>query len=127
MDYLLGSIATFDVSPTNTHTIYTVPSGKTAVVTKIVIRSCAGTLNLATDAVVQWGCNASDYNNVAAARTLTAPTGTGTYQIIEATAFTGSGAAESTMCTTGQTLRAKVTTSGTTSTTCTMEAFGYLF
>jgi hypothetical protein len=127
VEYLLSSTAAVDVSGVAEHVLYTVPAGKTAIITKQVIRSCSGTLDMATDAVVQFGCNAGVHNDVIAAKTLTAPTASTGYQTLIPTAENGTGNVQSTMCVAASEYTASVTTSATTSTTCVFDTWGYLF
>ena len=102
-------------------TIYTVPSGKSAVILKIVIRNASGTFDQVTDPVFSIGWNSTDYNNVVASATYTFPTAATTYKVLTPIAN------EATVGTTGQTLKINVTTAATASTTCTVSVFGYLF
>lgn len=118
-DYLLGS-ANFDVSATASHTLYTVPTGRSAVVTKLVMRNASASLNQATDPDIQFGCNSTDFNNISASATYVTPTSAAgvVYPTI---------AAESAVCTAGLLVSAKITTGATASTTVTVDVFGYLY
>lgn len=127
VEYLLSSTAAVDVSGVAEHVLYTVPAGKTAIITKVILRSCSGTLDMATDAVAQWGCNAGTHNDVIGAKTLTAPTGTSSYQILLPTASNATGNVESALCAAAAEFTMSVTTSSTTSTTCTVDTWGFLF
>lgn len=121
LDYLLGSSGAFDVGSVAEDIIYTVPAGKTAIITRIVVRSCSASLNQDTDPVWQIGCNAGTHNDVVASATYTQPSGAATYKILSPIAT------EASTCAAASELSVNVTVAATGSTTCIFDAFGYLF
>ncbi|MFA6299725.1 MAG: hypothetical protein WC642_11190, partial [Nocardioides sp.] len=127
VEYLLSSATGVDVSGVAEHVLYTVPVGKSAIITKNVIRSCSGTLDMATDAVAQWGFTSGTHNDVIGAKTLTAPTAATGYMILQPTAENATGNVQSTIGAAGDIYTMNVTTSATTSTTCVVDTWGYLF
>lgn len=125
-EYLLQSTPLVDVGAVAGTVIYTVPSGKSAVITEIVFRNASGTFDQGTDPVFSIGWNSTDYNNVVSSATYTnAMASAANYFILTPTGK--SNATVSTLGTTGQTLKINVTTAATASTTCTVSVFGYLF
>ena len=127
VEYRLSSTASVNVGSIAEYQLYTVPGGKTAIVTKIVIRSCSGTLDQVTDAVAKVGFNAGTHDDVIGAKTLAAPTAATGYQILLPTASNATGNVQSTHGAAADELAINVTTAATASTTCTVDVFGYLF
>lgn len=127
VEYLLDSTAAVDVGAVAEYQLFTVPSGKTAVVTKIVIRSCSASLNQDTDAVCKFGFNAGTHDDVLGAKTLTAPTAATGYMILQPTAENSTGNVQSTMGAAAAEFAVNCTTAATASTTCVVDTWGYYF
>ena len=118
-DGLLSSTQV-NVSYTHTHTLYTVPTGKSMIPLEIKLRGASGTFDQATDPVLSMGCNSTNYNNNVASATYTTPSSTTAH--VSSTIMAGAS-----VCTTGQTFRVNVTTGSTSSTTAYVDLFGYLY
>lgn len=119
MEYRLSSTSV-NVGTLATTALYTVPTGKTAIVTRVVIRSASGTFNQTPAPVINIGW-AAVAGNVVASATYVTPTDTTTY--IQPAVI-----AEATMGAAGQALNFNVTTAASTNpTTATVDVFGYLF
>ncbi len=120
LDYLLASVSV-DVGSATAQTLYTVPTGKSCIITKIVMRSASASLNQAQDPVFSIGWNSTDYNNVVASATYTYPSATSTYKVLSPIAN------EATFGVAADVLKVNVTTAATASTTVQFDVFGYLF
>jgi hypothetical protein len=67
---VLSSTTDVDLDTVSTDALYTVPSGQSAIITAVIVRLTAATAPNG-DAVVSVGTNASTYDNIVAATTLT--------------------------------------------------------
>ena len=114
---MLGS-ATIDTQAGDSKTtVYTVPTGKTAVITHVVIRSPSGSLADGTDFDIGSGANADTWLQ---ANDLSAMTATTDYKVITSTT-------KYTLEAAGAEFGILPITGATADTTATMEVFGYLF
>lgn len=120
IDYRLASVSV-NVGSATAQTLYTVPAGRSCVITKIVMRSAAASLNQATDPVFSIGWNATDHNDVVASATYTYPAATTTYKVLSPIAN------EAAIGAAAAVLKANVTTAATASTAVQFDVFGYLF
>jgi hypothetical protein len=103
----------------DTH-LYTVPTGKSCVITRIIVRSASGTFDQAQDAVMNMAWDAG-VSTVFASATLTTPVAATTWEVYTLVA-------PGVMGTTGQILHYNVTTPATTAaTSAVIDVFGYLF
>ena len=126
MEGLLSSTASVDVGATGETTLYTVPTGKSCIITRIVVRNASGTFDQVTDPQLSFGWNAGTDNDVIANATYTNAMSAATkYFILVPDGKTNS--TVSTGGTTGGIFAIKVNTAATASTTCTISVFGYLF
>lgn len=126
VECLLKSTTTIDVGSATAQTIYTVPTGVSAVITKIVFRNASGTFDQAQDPIFSIGWNSTAFNNVVASATYTNPMAAATNYFI----LVPDGKSNSTVATAGAaagTLKVNVTQAATASTTCTVSVFGYLY
>jgi len=116
--FLLSSTSV-DVGAVAATNLYTVPAGKTCVITQLIVRSASGTFDQATDPVLNigWGATAS---NVFASATLTTPTATTMAIPLTVLATQTVGAA-------ADVLKFNVTTAATASTTAVVDVWGYLY
>jgi hypothetical protein len=118
LEYRLSSTSV-NVGAVATTALYTVPAAKTAVITRVVVRSASGTFNQVVDPIfnIGWQAVASNVVNTA---TYVTPTASTTY--IQPTVL-----AEATMGAAAEVLNFNVTTAASASTTATVDIFGYLF
>lgn len=126
MDYLLGTKAAVNVGSVAATTLYTVPAGKTCIITKVIVYGASGTFDQGTDPVMSFGWNSTDFNNVITSATYTNAMAAATNYFI----LVPTGASASTVSTAGAaagTFKVNVTTAATASTTCSVAVFGYLF
>jgi hypothetical protein len=114
----LASVSGIDVGAAASTHLYTVPLGRTCIITKVYIRGASGTFDQATDPVMNIGWDGTA-SNVVASATLTTPTAA--TQVIPLTVL-----ATQTVGAAGAILHFNVTTAATAATTCTVEVFGYL-
>jgi hypothetical protein len=114
---LLSTTASVNLNTATATTIYTVPSGKSCVVTKVVVRNASTSL---TTASYSFGFNSAAFNNVIADATHTELTGNTLYSLIAAK--TGA-----TVGTTTQTFKVKANTLQGGAATVTIDVFGYVF
>jgi len=115
---LLGS-ATVDLQNGDSKsTVYTVPTGKTAVITHVIIRSPSGSLAGGTDFDIGSGANADTWKQT---NDLSSMTATTDYMVINSpnTKYTLEAAAAA--------FGIKPITGATADVTATMDVFGYLF
>ena len=118
MEYRISSTSV-DVGAVAVTPLYTVPAGKTAVITRVVIRSASASFNQATDPIFNIGWQAVA-SNVVASATYTTPASTTSY--IQPAII-----ADATMGAAAEVLNFNVTGAATASTTATVDVFGYLF
>jgi len=119
LEYRLSSTSV-NVGAAATTTLYTVPAAKTAIITRVVIRSASASFDQGTDPIfaIQWTGAA---NSVVTSATYTTPTATTTYMLPAIIAAPTMGAANNT-------LDFVVSVAATTNpTTATVDVFGYLF
>jgi hypothetical protein len=103
----------------DTH-LYTVPTGKSCVITRIIVRSASATFDQAQDAVMNMGWDAG-VSTVFASATLVTPVTATTWEVYTLVA-------PGVIGTTGQILHYNVTTPATTAaTSAVIDVFGYLF
>jgi len=115
----LATVTGIDMNPASTPTttnLYTVPTGKTCIITHVVIRNCSGNL---TTASFSFGFNASG-NDVIADSTHTSLDDNTKYEILTADAGAVRGAAS-------DTFKIAVNTAQGSSMTIDCDIFGYLF
>jgi hypothetical protein len=98
-------------------TVFTVPTGKSAIITHVVIRSPSGSLAGGTDFDIGSGANADTWLQT---NDLSAMTATTDYKVITSTT-------KYTIEVAGAAFGIKPITGATADTTATMEVFGYLF
>jgi hypothetical protein len=116
-DSLLASAAAVNLNQAGATTLYTVPAGKTAVITKVVIRLCSGNL---TTASICFGFTGAGYNDWALTATHTELTGNTLYTVVYPKAGALIGA-------TGGTFKALTSILQGAPMTATMDVYGYLF
>ena len=116
-EVLLASNALVDLNTATASTIYTVATGKSAVITRIVLRLASTSL---TTASISIGFNSASFNDVIANATHTELTGNTLYTVLAAKAGAKIG-------TTGQALKLLCNTLQGGAATATVEVFGYLF
>ncbi len=118
LEYRLSSTSV-NVGAIAVTALYTVPAGKTAIITRVVIRSASGTFDQVADPILNIGWQAVA-SNVVASATYTTPANTTSYIQPAVIAAATIGAA-------AEVLNFNVTTAATASTTATVDVFGYLF
>jgi hypothetical protein len=113
---LLGSLDDHDLNSTGETTIFTVPPGKSCIVTHVVMRNPSAGIATAS---ISFGFNTSNADDVIsnAVRTLT---GTTNYRIIDADGDAVRGAA-------GDNFKIDVNTAEGASDTCDFDVFGYFY
>lgn len=118
LEYRLSSTSV-NVGSVAVTALYTVPAGKTAIVTRVVIRSASASFDQAADPIfnIGWQATASNVVNTA---TYVTPANTTSYIQPAVIAAATIGAA-------AEVLNFNVTTAATASTTATADVFGYLF
>jgi len=116
-DALLSETASVDLNSATAATLYTCPSGKTCIVTKVAIRNASTSL---TTASVSVGWNSTSFNNVVADATHTELTGSTLYTVLAAK--TGATAGTSTGV-----LKLKANTLQGGAATATVDVFGFIF
>ena len=125
-DALLATTAAVNVGSAMAQTVYTVPAGKSAVITHIIFRNASGTFDQAVDPVFSIGWNSTTYDNVVASATYTnAMVAAANFFCLVPDGKTN--ATVATAGTAGQALKINVTTAATASTTCAVDVFGYLY
>lgn len=118
---LLGSAAVDLQNGDSKTTVYTVPTGKTMVVTHVVIRSPSGTLAGGTDFDIGSGANADTWRQTI---NLSSMTATDDYMVIPSVSATP---VKYTLEAAGSAFGILPVTGATADVTATMEVFGYLF
>jgi hypothetical protein len=113
---LLGSVSGVDLNATGETTLYTCPTGKSCIITHIVMRSPSAGV---TTASLSFGWNTGDADDVVA-NAVVSLTGTGNYEVIDAKSDATVGAA-------GGTFKIDVNTAEGGALTATFDVFGYLF
>lgn len=113
----LATVAGVDMNTATATTLFTVPAGKSAIVTHIVVRNASTSL---TTASYSFGFNSATFNDVIANATHTELTGSTLYTVLAAKVGATRGAA-------GDILKALMNTLQGGAATSTMEVFGYLF
>lgn len=116
-DTLLASVAGVDMNTATASTLYIVPTGKSAVITKIVIRNPSTSL---TTASYSFGFTGAAYNDVIADATHTELTGSTLYTVLSAKVGAKVGIA-------GDILKVLMNILQGGAATTTVEVFGYLF
>ena len=125
-EYRLASVSTIDVGSATAQTLYTVPTGFSCIITRIVFRGASGTFNQAQDPIFSIGWNSTDYNDVVGSATYTnAMAAALNYFILVPDGKTNSTVAKGGAA--GDVLKINVTQAATASTTVTVSVFGYLF
>lgn len=114
---LLASVANVNLNSGTATTLYTVPTGKTAVITRLVIRNASTSLTTVSFSV---GFNSTAFNNILADATHTELTGNTLYSILIAKAGAAIGAAAAVLKLLCNTLQGGAAT-------CSVDIFGYLF
>jgi hypothetical protein len=107
-----------DVGAVAKTALYTVPAGKTVVITKIILWNASGTFNQATDPIFNIGWNSTASGVVASATYVTPTTADGVLILVPK--------AESVRGIAADVLNFDVTTAATASTTCFVDVFGYI-
>lgn len=120
---LLSSTALCDLSSAATATLYTVPAGKTAVITNIVVRNASASLSSVTS--IAFGNNSATFDNWDSARTLAAVTAATLAIDLIPTLPADSVTQVTTVCSESTNFSYKVTTGAAV--TATIDVFGYLF
>jgi hypothetical protein len=77
----LATVADVDMDTSTATTLYTVPSGKLALITHVVVRNASTSLDTAS---YSFGFNATDFNDVIANATHTELTGNTLYSLLSA-------------------------------------------
>lgn len=118
---LLGSAVVDLQNGDSKTTVYTVPTGKTMIVTHVVIRSPSGSLAGGTDFDIGSGANCDTWRQTISLTTMTATTD---YMVIPSIAATP---VKYTLEAAGSAFGILPITGATADVTATMEVFGYLF
>lgn len=114
---LLASVAAVDMNSATPTTLFTVPAGKSALITHIVIRLASTSLTTASWSI---GFNSAAFDNIIANAAHTELTGNTLYTVLVAKVGAKIGVA-------GDALKALMNTLQGGAATATMEVFGYLF
>lgn len=114
---LLGSTASVDMNTATATTLYTVPPGKSCIISHVVVRAASTSL---TTASYSFGFNSASFNDVIANATHTELTGSTLYTILSAKAGATRGAA-------GDAFKVLMNTLQGGAATTTIDVFGYLF
>ena len=120
----LNTVSSIDMKTAGATTLFNVPSGKTAVITHIVIRGPSASLSGGTD--YNFGGNSADFNDFRDAVDLSGITGGSTVFTI-VTQHAGGDIVSSTMQSAGDAFKINVVTGSTAACTATIDTFGYLF
>ena len=115
-DTLLISVAGVDMKTAGSTTMYTVPTGKSCILTKVVVRNASGSLAGGTSYAFGSGANYDTFVTGQSLATVTATTHV--FTIRQTAVFTISAAAA--------VIGMKITTGATNAATATIELFGYL-
>lgn len=126
IECLLSSTASVNVGAIAATALYTVPAGKTCLITRVMVRNASGTFNQLASPVASFGWNGTTFNDVIASATYTNPMAAATNYFI----LVPDGKTASTVSAAGAAagvFKINVTTAATAATTCTIDVFGYLF
>lgn len=113
----LSSSALVDLNTATASTLYTVPTGKTAVVTKVILRLASTSLSTAS---ISFGFNSTSFNDVIANATHTELTGATLYTILVAKIGAKLGAAADVLKVLCNTLQGGAATA-------TIDVYGFLY
>lgn len=116
-DALLATVASVDMNTATASALYTVPTGKSAIITRVVVRNASTSL---TTASYSFGFNSATYNDVIADATHTELTGSTLYTALNAKAGAKVGVA-------GDILKVLMNILQGGAATTTIDVFGYLF
>ena len=119
-DSLLVSVAGVDMKTATTVSMYTVPAGKSAVITAVVVRNPSATLSGGTSYAFGSGTNFNTFVSGISLTTMTTATSDIMY-IVPATNNT-----KYTISAAGAVIGMKITTGSTGAATATIDVFGYL-
>jgi hypothetical protein len=120
---LLSSSVLQSLNSAATATLYTVPAGKTAVITNICIHTPSASLSSVTS--VAFGNNSATYNNWDTGRTVALVTGTTLCINLYPTLPDDSATQVTTICAENTTFKYLVTTGSAV--TATIDVFGYIY
>ncbi len=113
----LSTTSSVDMNTATPTTLYTVPTGKSCIITHVVVRNASTSL---TTASYSFGFNSATYNNVVADATHTELTGSTLYTVLIAKIGATRGVA-------GDTFKVLMNILQGAPATTTMDVFGYLF
>jgi hypothetical protein len=117
LPYLLGSVAAVNLNTSTPTDLYTVPTGKTALIMFFVLRLASTSL---TTVSLSIGWNSATYNDVLANATHTELTGNTLFTLLNSKVGAAIGTA-------GQVLKILCNTLQGGAATCTIEVWGYLY
>lgn len=117
VSYLLASVPAVNLNTSTPSTLYTAPTGRTAVITHFVLRLASTSL---TTVSLSIGWNSATFNDVLANATHTELTGNTLYTVLNAKAGAAIGAA-------GSVLKLLCNTLQGGAATITVDVFGYLY
>lgn len=113
----LATVAGVDMNTAAVSTLYTVPTGKSCVITHVVVRNASASL---TTASYSFGFNSASFNDVIANATHTELTGNTLYTVLPAKVGATLGGA-------GNAFKVLMNTLQGGAATTTMDIYGYLF
>lgn len=113
----LSTTSSVDMNTATATTLFTVPTGKSCIITHVVVRNASTSL---TTASYSFGFNSASFNDVIANATHTELTGSTLYTVLSAKVGATRGVAADTFKVLMNTLQGGVATT-------TMEVYGYLF
>lgn len=113
----LSTTASIDLNTAAETTLYTVPTGKSCIITRVVIRAASASL---TTASISFGFNAGTDTDVIANSTYTALTGATLYSVVNAKAGAKVGTSTGVFA-------VKVNTPQGSAATATVDVFGYIY
>lgn len=116
-DSLLSTTTGVDMNTATATTLYTVPTGKSCIITRVVVRAASTSL---TTASYSFGFNSAAFDNIIANATHTELTGATLYTILSAKVGSTRGVA-------GDTFKVLMNTLQGGAATTTIDVFGYLF
>jgi len=122
---LLASKTLVDMKTAGATLLYTIPTGKSCIVTHIVVHN--QTASLAGGTSYSFGTNSATYDNWDSARTLAALTVTTTAQMLTPNLPADSADQVTTVALTGTEFKMVVTTGSALAATATIDVFGYLY
>lgn len=117
VEYKLATVTGVDMNTATPTALYTVPTGRSCIITKVVVRAASTSL---TTASYSFGFNSATFNNVVADATHTELTGSTLYTALAAKTGATRGAAADVFKVLMNTLQGGAATT-------TMDVFGYLF